>query len=810
MLSPGRAAVQAAARASGIVLPVMPCVQAEVEEEQEDAAAAAADDDRRNNDNDSAPAAALRPRHRPPQTQRPPAPPPSLGGCALDDPACPFSRVHDSVLEAVLARLDARAKCCAAAACRRLRALLAEPRHWRVLSLEEGGGGGESGPGADGEWRLSMLPSLALQQIERQQQRLDQQQREQQQHQQAAAASGSSSSSSSSSSSLSPSSFPLPPPPSGLDLARLLARAQGQVEALRLAGARPARERERRARFDRGLRRGLPVPYTRGLRAWALSALLGDSCRSLALDERASALGGMTDDLARALAAHCPSLKSVEVAFGRYSPPAELFTDEGVAALALGFGGGAGGARARRPHPAAAAPPPPSSSSSASARSGPSAPPPHPAGTRPLPPPPPPPPPPRLQRLALVNCDRLTDRALYAAAAGWGATLEELEIGGYNEHISDMGMGVLLEASMAAGGGGGGGGGNGSSGGGESGSGVVVGGRLRVARLGARLPQVTDRTGRALASRCGQVLEEAALSSAMTGATLDALAAEACPRLRRLDASLVSHVAAAACGALAAADTLARLVLACPSLELVCLPAGMATAARAAAAAVGALAAASSAGGGVVVAVVVDGGEEEEEGERRTRERLEQQRQQLEQQRHRQQQQQQSPDANTRPARQLGGARARAFEQLLKQEDRQRRRRVEWALYGAAGSTRPDAPPPPLPWSFSSSSSSAAPFSSVAPGGPPGGASFARPAPEPRDLSSSPVFSFLTSDAGGWAAPQQLQPAARRGGGGVAAAAGAPAAAAAASLVAHPPRRRVVELRVAAYGATAAVGYDCD
>jgi hypothetical protein len=643
MLSPGRAAVLAAARASGIVLPFqMSSGSGDMSDDDDDGG-----DERRGGDADAA--------------------------------ASPLSRVHDSVLEAVLARLDdARSKCAAAATCRRIAELLSEPRHWRVLALDS------AGPLPPPPPPPPPPPSAA-----------------------AAAAGAAPSSSSGSPDNHShnndgcsrPLSLPHPPPPPdaaarrGLALARLLARAEGQIEAVRLSGCRAARDRERRARFDLGLRRGAALPHTRGLRALALASLLGESCGSLALDERASPIGGMTDDLARALAAHCLSLTSLEVAFGRYSPPAELFTDEGVAALALGCGGGKG----------------------------------------PLPPPGRCP----LARLALVNCDRLTDRALYAAAAGWGATLEELEIGGYNEHVSDVGLGVLLEATRAA-----------------------TGGGLRVARLGARLPKVTDATGRLLARLCRGTLEEAALSSAMTGQTLEALAEEegGCPWLRRLDAS------ACAAGSIEP-GALARLVLTCPRLESVRLPAGAAGATRAAAAAAAAAVAAA-----IEVVVVVEE-EAEDEGEVAARAAAD------------------DRDNNNNDNDKEGSG-----------DGAGRNRRGSWTCR-----------------SFSSFSSAAAHSSNnnnnnnnnkpaTRPngggGGGGGGASFARPAPEPRDLSCSPVFAFLTSEAGGWDAPQRLLASGRRqqgfgggfGGGAVAADAAA-------------CRARIVELRVVAAGAAS---YDLD
>lgn len=77
---------------------------------------------------------------------------------------------------------------------------------------------------------------------------------------------------------------------------------------------------------------------------------------------------------ARALGASCPKLQTLEVFFDRYSLPSELFTDEGLIALSEGCR--------------------------------------------------------RLRRLALVNCDYVSDRALYAVAANCKG-LEELVLGGY-------------------------------------------------------------------------------------------------------------------------------------------------------------------------------------------------------------------------------------------------------------------------------------------------------------------------------------------------------------------------------------------
>lgn len=77
------------------------------------------------------------------------------------------------------------------------------------------------------------------------------------------------------------------------------------------------------------------LPHTKGLRAYALAALC-PQLRHFSMDERASCLGGMTNDMARALAVHCKHLVVLEVYFERYSLPSELFTDEGLIALTEG------------------------------------------------------------------------------------------------------------------------------------------------------------------------------------------------------------------------------------------------------------------------------------------------------------------------------------------------------------------------------------------------------------------------------------------------------------------------------------------
>jgi hypothetical protein len=130
------------------------------------------------------------------------------------------------------------------------------------------------------------------------------------------------------------------------------------------------------------------LPYTKGLRALALAALL-PRLQHLVLDERASCIGGMTDDFARALARSSPFLEALEVHFERYSLPSEHFTDLGVVALAEGCTS--------------------------------------------------------LRSLTLHNCMSVTDRSLYALAAHC-RHLEGLSLGGYSERISDYGLTILFEA----------------------------------------------------------------------------------------------------------------------------------------------------------------------------------------------------------------------------------------------------------------------------------------------------------------------------------------------------------------------------
>lgn len=99
-----------------------------------------------------------------------------------------------------------------------------------------------------------------------------------------------------------------------------------------------ARAAEGQQRFTAGYKRDEVLPHTKGLRAYALAALC-PQLRHLSMDERASCLGGMTDDMARALAVHCKQLSVLEVYFQRYSLPSEMFTDEGLIALTEGCRG---------------------------------------------------------------------------------------------------------------------------------------------------------------------------------------------------------------------------------------------------------------------------------------------------------------------------------------------------------------------------------------------------------------------------------------------------------------------------------------
>ncbi|KAG1666028.1 hypothetical protein FOA52_006902 [Chlamydomonas sp. UWO 241] len=137
-------------------------------------------------------------------------------------------------------------------------------------------------------------------------------------------------------------------------------------------------------RFAQGVRCDMSVRYTRGLGALALATLL-PNLRRLCLDERTCPLGGMTNDLARALASKCKQLTVVSVAFAPHSVPGELFNDQGLIVLSEGC--------------------------------------------------------PRLASLSLGNCC-IADRSLFAVAANCKG-LVELRLSGYSERITDVGIQVL-------------------------------------------------------------------------------------------------------------------------------------------------------------------------------------------------------------------------------------------------------------------------------------------------------------------------------------------------------------------------------
>ncbi|GIL54799.1 hypothetical protein Vafri_10491 [Volvox africanus] len=181
---------------------------------------------------------------------------------------------------------------------------------------------------------------------------------------------------------LSGSTYPIPPPhppPPFLVKQRFLSSRHQKRTACDATSVR---------RFNTGVRCTQVVPYTRGPSAARLAAAL-PNLQHLALHEAASCLGGMTDEFAMAVAANCPLLSSLEVAFTRYSLPSEFFTDAGMMALAAGC--------------------------------------------------------PRLSCLSLTNCGAITDRSLYAVAVHCRG-LKRLALGGYHELISDYGTVVLFQA----------------------------------------------------------------------------------------------------------------------------------------------------------------------------------------------------------------------------------------------------------------------------------------------------------------------------------------------------------------------------
>lgn len=172
------------------------------------------------------------------------------------------------------------------------------------------------------------------------------------------------------------------------DLFRLLHKAKGRVVRLQLARTRSAEQSQNRQRFDKGYKRDEPLPFTVGLRACALAGLLGH-LQHLCLDERASCLGGMTNDFARALGSMCPNLRQLQIFFRRYSLPSELFDDNGMIALAEGCC--------------------------------------------------------NLQVLKLHHCSHISNRSFYAIAGGC-KRLRCLEFAGYSEQVSDDGLLVLISA----------------------------------------------------------------------------------------------------------------------------------------------------------------------------------------------------------------------------------------------------------------------------------------------------------------------------------------------------------------------------
>ncbi|GFR49754.1 hypothetical protein Agub_g11912 [Astrephomene gubernaculifera] len=172
---------------------------------------------------------------------------------------------------------------------------------------------------------------------------------------------------------------------------QFIERSKGAIVAIT-----SARHKQRTAcaatsarRFNSGLRCTQVVPYTaRRTSAVQLASYL-PRLRQLVLHEATSCLGGMTDELAAAVAAHCPGLEVLEVAFARYSLPSEVFTDKGVMCLAAGC--------------------------------------------------------PRLTRVALTHCGALTDRSLYSLASHCRG-LTSISLGGYHELITDYGAVVLFQA----------------------------------------------------------------------------------------------------------------------------------------------------------------------------------------------------------------------------------------------------------------------------------------------------------------------------------------------------------------------------
>lgn len=204
-----------------------------------------------------------------------------------------------------------------------------------------------------------------------------------------------------------------------LDLLRCLQRSNGNVRVLKFARTEEARCAQSERRFNNGYKCTEQSPYTQGLRSLAFAALL-PNLQQLSLDERTSCIGGMTDDFARGIAWHCACLQVLEVFFDPYSLPSELFTDDGMILV------------------------------TESCRS--------------------------LRSVTLHNCTALTDRSLYALAANCKG-LEELDIAGYYERISDYGLTILFDSCKD----------------------------LRLVRLSSKMLRVSDVSAKALAASCSNL-----------------------------------------------------------------------------------------------------------------------------------------------------------------------------------------------------------------------------------------------------------------------------------------------------------------
>jgi len=168
---------------------------------------------------------------------------------------------------------------------------------------------------------------------------------------------------------------------------RCIKMANGHTTSLGFPRSPIAVQQANTKRFSKGLRYNQMLPFTKGLRAFSLAALL-PNLQALSLDERTSCLGGMTNDLARAVSLHCRQLRRFAVYFSPCSLPSELFTDQGLIELSEGCR--------------------------------------------------------ELQELRLINCC-IGDRSLYALAANC-KDLAELRVGGYSERVTDSGVQVITAA----------------------------------------------------------------------------------------------------------------------------------------------------------------------------------------------------------------------------------------------------------------------------------------------------------------------------------------------------------------------------